>query len=106
MREKPDLTGKVPVITGGASGLGLALALRAAQDGVKVALADVDECLLAVAVEKLNLTGRQRGGIAESPCFKVRALCASIRVSAAQCDKRCDRAGRACIGDASAPTVS
>jgi NAD(P)-dependent dehydrogenase (short-subunit alcohol dehydrogenase family) len=43
MREKPDLTDKVAVITGGASGLGLGLALRAAQDGMKVALADVDE---------------------------------------------------------------
>jgi NAD(P)-dependent dehydrogenase (short-subunit alcohol dehydrogenase family) len=98
MREKSDLTDKVAVITGGASGLGLAL--RAAQDGMKVTLADVDECLPAVGVEKLNVRGRQCSGIAVSPWFKVRTLSASIRVSGAQCDGRCERAGRRCVGDA------
>ena len=43
MRAKADLAGKVAVITGGASGIGRALALRAAQEGMKVALAGVDE---------------------------------------------------------------
>jgi NAD(P)-dependent dehydrogenase (short-subunit alcohol dehydrogenase family) len=44
MGPKTDLKGKVAVITGGASGVGLALALRAAQEGMKVALADADKC--------------------------------------------------------------
>ena len=50
MGPKTDLKGKLAVITGGASGVGLALALRAAQEGMKVALADADECLLAAAL--------------------------------------------------------
>jgi short-subunit dehydrogenase len=54
MRAKADLTGKVAVICGGASGIGLALALRAAEQGMNVALADVDECLLAAALEQVN----------------------------------------------------
>jgi NAD(P)-dependent dehydrogenase (short-subunit alcohol dehydrogenase family) len=35
-------------------GIGLALALQAADKGMKVALADVDECLLAAAVEQVK----------------------------------------------------
>jgi NAD(P)-dependent dehydrogenase (short-subunit alcohol dehydrogenase family) len=54
MTAKADLTGKVAVIAGGASGIGLALALHAAEQGMKVALADVDECLLAAALEQVN----------------------------------------------------
>jgi short-subunit dehydrogenase len=54
MRAKADLTDRVAVIAGGASGIGLALALRAAEQGMKVALADVDECLLAAALEQMN----------------------------------------------------
>jgi len=40
---KTDLKGKVAVITGRASGVGLAPALRAAQEGMKAALADADD---------------------------------------------------------------
>jgi NAD(P)-dependent dehydrogenase (short-subunit alcohol dehydrogenase family) len=62
MGPKTDLKGKVAVITGGASGVGLALALRAAQEGMKVALADADECLLAAALEQVK--ARNVGAIA------------------------------------------
>jgi NAD(P)-dependent dehydrogenase (short-subunit alcohol dehydrogenase family) len=62
MGPKTDLKGKVAVITGGASGVGLALALRAAQEGVKAALADADECLLAAALEQVK--ARNVGAIA------------------------------------------
>jgi NAD(P)-dependent dehydrogenase (short-subunit alcohol dehydrogenase family) len=48
------LKGKVAVITGGASGIGRTLALRAADAGMNVALADTDERLLAVAVEQVR----------------------------------------------------
>jgi NAD(P)-dependent dehydrogenase (short-subunit alcohol dehydrogenase family) len=55
VRAKADLTRKVVIIAGGASGIGLALALRAAEQGIKVALADVDEGLLAAALEQVNV---------------------------------------------------
>ncbi len=38
-----DLKGKVAVVTGGASGIGLAMAERFAREGMKIVLADVEE---------------------------------------------------------------
>jgi NAD(P)-dependent dehydrogenase (short-subunit alcohol dehydrogenase family) len=54
MGPKTDLTGKVAVVTGAASGVGLALALYAADRGMRVALADENEYLLAVALEQVK----------------------------------------------------
>jgi NAD(P)-dependent dehydrogenase (short-subunit alcohol dehydrogenase family) len=48
---------RVAVITGGASGLGRALAERFATEGVKVVLADIDEPALAAAAETLRARG-------------------------------------------------
>jgi NAD(P)-dependent dehydrogenase (short-subunit alcohol dehydrogenase family) len=44
-----DLKGKTAVITGAASGIGLALAQRAAREGMRLVLADIDEAKLAEA---------------------------------------------------------
>ncbi len=44
-----DLKGKVAVVTGAASGIGLAMAERFASEGMKVVLADVEETPLAKA---------------------------------------------------------
>ena len=38
-----NLQGKVAVITGGASGIGWAVARRAAAEGMKVVIADIEE---------------------------------------------------------------
>jgi NAD(P)-dependent dehydrogenase (short-subunit alcohol dehydrogenase family) len=54
MGPKTDLTGKVAVITGAASDIGLALALYAADRGMMVALADANQYLLAAALAKVK----------------------------------------------------
>lgn len=48
------LNGKVAFITGGASGIGLALARACGDEGMKVMLADIDEQGLQQAVESLS----------------------------------------------------
>jgi len=51
-----DLRGKVAVITGGASGIGRAVAERAAAEGMRIALGDIEEGPLKETVD--DLTGR------------------------------------------------
>jgi NAD(P)-dependent dehydrogenase (short-subunit alcohol dehydrogenase family) len=48
-----DFTGKVAVVTGAASGIGLALARRCAGEGMRVVLADVEEGALDAAAKEL-----------------------------------------------------
>ena len=48
-----DLSGRVAVVTGAASGLGLALAERFAGEGMRVVLADVEVAALGSAVDRL-----------------------------------------------------
>ncbi len=52
-----DLAGKVAVVTGGADGIGRAIAEHAAQAGMRVVLADVDRARLAATVADLERTG-------------------------------------------------
>lgn len=49
-----ELTGKVAVVTGGASGIGLALARRFATEGMKVVIADVEKDALDAAADELG----------------------------------------------------
>lgn len=60
MRELRD---RVAVITGGASGIGRALAGRLAAEGVRLVLADVEAPLLEKAVSELEATGAEAIGI-------------------------------------------
>lgn len=57
-----DLAGKVAVVTGAASGIGLGLAERFAAEGMKVVLADIEEGPLAEAEAAI----RSKGGTAMS----------------------------------------
>ena len=50
---------KVAVITGGASGIGLALARRAAAEGMQVMLADIEQAALDAAADELRSKGAQ-----------------------------------------------
>ena len=52
-----DLAGKVAVITGGASGIGLATARLLAAEGAHLVLADVENRPLAVAAKELDALG-------------------------------------------------
>jgi NAD(P)-dependent dehydrogenase (short-subunit alcohol dehydrogenase family) len=58
-----DLQGKVAVITGGASGIGRAVAEKAAGAGMQVVLADVEEGPLKRAVEDLTGAGAEVVGV-------------------------------------------
>jgi NAD(P)-dependent dehydrogenase (short-subunit alcohol dehydrogenase family) len=54
-----SLSEKVAVITGGASGIGLAVAQALAREKARLVLADVDDAALAAAVEDLRSSGAQ-----------------------------------------------
>lgn len=58
-----DFAGKVAVVTGGASGIGRAIAERLAREGMKLVLADVEEPALRATVEALRAAGAEAIGV-------------------------------------------
>jgi NAD(P)-dependent dehydrogenase (short-subunit alcohol dehydrogenase family) len=52
-----ELDGKIAIITGGASGIGRALAERCAAEGMRLVLADLEEATLAATVAELAAQG-------------------------------------------------
>jgi NAD(P)-dependent dehydrogenase (short-subunit alcohol dehydrogenase family) len=54
-----NLTGKVAVVTGAASGIGKAVALRAADEGMRVVLADIEEAPLKEADGEVAARGAE-----------------------------------------------
>lgn len=54
-----ELKGKVAVITGGAEGIGKALAIKAAAEGMKLVLADIDAARLEATVAELAAGGAE-----------------------------------------------
>jgi NAD(P)-dependent dehydrogenase (short-subunit alcohol dehydrogenase family) len=58
-----ELSGKVAVVTGGASGIGLAMARRFAGEGMRVVLADIEEPALDAAVQALADSGAEVKGV-------------------------------------------
>lgn len=58
-----EFKNKVAVITGGASGLGFAMAQRAAHEGMKIVLADVEQAALTKAEAELKAAGAEVIGL-------------------------------------------
>lgn len=58
-----EFEGRVAVVTGAASGIGLAVASRLAQEGMRVVLADIERGPLADAVAKLEGAGHEVLGV-------------------------------------------
>jgi NAD(P)-dependent dehydrogenase (short-subunit alcohol dehydrogenase family) len=54
-----EFKGKVAVVTGSGSGIGLALARRCAAEGMKVVLADIEEAALGAATTELKAGGAE-----------------------------------------------
>ena len=67
----PRLEGKVAVITGGASGIGLACAKRYAEEGAEVMISDIGATRLESAVEEIKSTTNGRVAYVEADvCFE------------------------------------
>lgn len=58
-----DLRGKVAVVTGGASGIGRAMAARFGGDGMHVVVADVEQPALDLTVKELRADGLEVTGV-------------------------------------------
>ena len=58
-----DLSGRVAVITGGASGIGLATARRLAGEGMRIVLADVQQDTLETVVKEIQSLGAETLGV-------------------------------------------
>lgn len=58
-----DLSGKVAVITGGASGIGLAMAERFGREGVRLVIADIQQDAIDRAVTGLRAAGFEAVGV-------------------------------------------
>jgi NAD(P)-dependent dehydrogenase (short-subunit alcohol dehydrogenase family) len=81
-----DLHGKAAVVTGAASGIGRAIALRLAQAGAEVTIADIDEAAGLEAAKEMRATGG-----------KARAVRADVRSptdAASACEAAAEKLGR------------
>ena len=66
---------KVAVVTGGASGMGFAMAQRFAAAGMKLAIADIEQGPLDAAAEKLGL---RQAELAEQVASEILSYCLDV----------------------------
>jgi NAD(P)-dependent dehydrogenase (short-subunit alcohol dehydrogenase family) len=90
-----DFEGRVAVVTGGASGIGLGLATRFVAEGMKVVLADVERDALDEAVEKLRADGGDVSGVVADVCDadQVQALADTVMERHGAVHVACNNAG-------------
>jgi NAD(P)-dependent dehydrogenase (short-subunit alcohol dehydrogenase family) len=90
-----DLAGRVAVVTGGASGIGLALARAFAGAGMRLVLADVEAGALDAAVADLRASGTEVVGVVTdvSSAESVEALADATYAAFGACHVLCNNAG-------------
>ena len=64
-----EVDGKVAVVTGAASGMGLAMAHTFANSGMKVVLADIEDDVLKQVTTELNEAGHDVIGVRTDVCL-------------------------------------
>jgi NAD(P)-dependent dehydrogenase (short-subunit alcohol dehydrogenase family) len=101
-----DLVGKTAFITGGASGIGLALARRATTSGAKVLIGDIQEEALAIAAAELRAHGADVTTyvLDVADLDQYRAVAAAVLDEHGAPDLLCNNAGVAWKGAASSAT--
>jgi len=97
-----QLEERVAVVTGGASGIGKALARAFADEGMRLVLADVEKKALDATVAELSKGGRDVGGVVTdvSRQASVEALADHVFAQHGACHILCNNAG---VGAPSAP---
>jgi NAD(P)-dependent dehydrogenase (short-subunit alcohol dehydrogenase family) len=90
-----ELSGRVAVVTGGASGIGLALARAFAAEGMRLVLADVEPGALEAAVDGLRAGGADLLGVVTdvSDADAVAALADATYSGFGACHVLCNNAG-------------
>ncbi|MGB0920693.1 MAG: SDR family oxidoreductase [Alphaproteobacteria bacterium] len=92
-----DYAGKIAVVTGGASGIGLALGAGLKARGAEVVLADIREDVLQPAAQEIGATGIAVDVTDEA---SVNALADQVRDRFGGCDVLCANAGVGTVGGA------
>jgi NAD(P)-dependent dehydrogenase (short-subunit alcohol dehydrogenase family) len=95
-----DLKGKIAVVTGGASGLGRAMALQFAREGMHVAIADIEQARLDPVVTELKALGVNAIGVRTdvSKSAEVEALARRVVAELGGVHVVCNNAGVSPLG--------